>query len=171
MVKRTLRYVLILVIGWVVIHYVSVKYSFNDLKEYTTILARASAMVFTLMGIWIAFLYPNALSRIIDPNKDTVDDFSESLQATKRLEAIVGSVLKSATVVLCLMLVFLIKMILFGTPLYKANAELFKHAVLSIIVFITYLQVEAIGHVIFANIMFINDIHRKREERQANADI
>ena len=127
-------------------------------------------MVFTIMGIWIAFLYPNALSRIIDPKITTVD-FSESLQETKRLEALVSSVLKSAFVIILLMLIYLGKVLLFKTNYYLVHASLIKDLVLSTTVLLSYMQCEAVFYVMYSNIMFLNDLHNKREDRKADSDI
>lgn len=168
--KKIAWYLTVFFCSWGIIYKLNIIYKFDDFKEYATILINSSGMVFTIMGIWIAFLYPNALSRIVNPNIVTAD-FSESLQETKRLEAIVGSVLKSAIVVLMVMLIFLGKVVLFKTYFYGSYFEIIKSFILSFIVFLTYIQAEAIWHVVYSNIMFINDLHRRREDREEDADV
>ena len=76
MLKKILIYLLILACAIYLINNFSLTYSFNDLKDYMNVLLGISGMVFTIMGIWIAFLYPNALSRIVDPNKIKTADFA-----------------------------------------------------------------------------------------------
>lgn len=147
-----------------------IKYSFSDFKEYITALSGVSGMVFTIMGIWIAFLYPNALARIVNPDKIETADFSDSLQETKRLEAIVGSVLKSAVIVVSISLILLAKVIFFETSIYKSNFELTKHVLLSFVVVLSYIQIEAVGQVVYSNVMFLNELHGRREHRQADED-
>lgn len=66
---------------------------------------------FTIMGIWLAFLYPNALQRIVNPKTIETVDFTEQLEDTRRLEAIVGSVLKSSFVMITLLVVYLVKLV------------------------------------------------------------
>lgn len=126
MLKKILIYLLILACAIYLINNFSLTYSFNDLKDYMNVLLGISGMVFTIMGIWIAFLYPNALSRIVDPNKIKTADFTESLLETKRLENIVGSVLKSALVMSCVMFLFLLKVTLGNSILYQANSQPLK---------------------------------------------
>ncbi len=152
-------------------YFFCVDYSYDDFKEYSNVLLNASGMVFTLMGIWIAFLYPNALSRIVNPETIRTVDFSESLEETKRLEAIVGSVLKSAIIVLSIMLIYLLKVLLYKQSIYSDNIPLFKSVAVSLVTVLSLLQIEAIWHVMFSNIMFINDLHHRREEREADADV
>lgn len=149
----------------------SVPYKYTDLSGYTSMLMGVSSMVFTLMGIWIAFLYPNALQRLMNPEKIENADFSASLNETKRLEGLVGSVLRSAFVVVVLMLLSLAKLIFSGLPFFITYIDLLKALVLSSIVVLSILQMESIFYVIYSNVMFINELHRKREDREADADI
>ena len=74
---KIILYIFISIFSYFFVSKLSISYSFEDYKEYSSVLINVSSMVFTIMGIWIAFLYPNALSRIIDPKITTVD-FSES---------------------------------------------------------------------------------------------
>lgn len=151
--------------------YFDVSYSLADLKNYTDALLAASGMVFTLMGIWIAFLYPNALSRIVDPNKIKTADFSQALSETRRLENIVASVLKSAMSIVFVLVLYLAKVILYKTPLYTDHIVAFKSVALAGVTVLSVLQIDAILGVVFANIMFINDLHRRREDREMNEEI
>jgi hypothetical protein len=170
MTKKLALYLAIFIVSIYLFDHYSIDYSFGDFKEYTTSLLAVSGMVFTIMGIWIAFLYPNALNRIVDPDKIKTADFSSTLQETKRLEAIVGSVLKSAVIVLCVSQLLLAKIIFYETAFYELNAGLIKTIALSFVTALSYVQLEAVGQVAFANIMFLNDLHNKRESREADND-
>ena len=169
--NNSIRYLFLFFVSFYLATQYEIRYSFSDFKEYTTALSSISGMVFTIMGIWIAFLYPNALARIVNPNKIETVDFSDTLEETKRLEAIVGSVLKSAVIVVFVSLILLAKVIFFETSIYKLNYKLIKHAVLSFSIVLSYIQFEAVGQVVYANIMFLNDLHNKRENRQADDDL
>lgn len=50
-------------------------------------------MIFTIMGIWIAYVYPNAVLRIVQPSK-VVAVFAE--EDIKRVRMLVGVVILSA---------------------------------------------------------------------------
>lgn len=148
-----------------------ISYSLSDLKNYTDALLAASGMVFTIMGIWIAFLYPNALNRIVNQEKIEIADFSETLSDTKRLENIVASVLKSAIAIVFVLALYLFKVILSKTSIYTNHISLLKASALAGTTIMSIIQIEAILSVVFANIMFINDLHRKRENRQMDSEI
>lgn len=146
-------------------------YKYEDYKDYLTLISAVSGMVFTIMGIWIAFLYPNAISRIVNSEKLIVKDFSESKSDSKRLEGIVGAILTSSLVMIAALLITLAKIILWMTPIYTAYKLQFKSGALSIAVFITLVQIESVLHVIFSNVMFINDLHFKRQDRQSEEEL
>lgn len=162
-----------LVISAVVIwlcHRFGVSYSYSDFKDYGNNLLAISGMVFTIMGIWIAFIYPNAIIRLQAPTKIKNADFTQTLEDTRRLESIVGCVMKSAFVASALCIIFLIKILLSSTPLYKENIHFIKSVVLGVTVFITILQGSAVVSVMYANFMFIEDLHRRRESKQGDND-
>jgi hypothetical protein len=169
MVKISI-YIALTILIYFTVNIFSINFTFNDYKEYGTVLINISSMVFTIMGIWIAFLYPNALSRIVDSKIKTAD-FSESLQETRRLEALVGSILKSAFVIIVLMIIYLAKVIFFKTSLYAQNSVLIKEIVLSMTLMLSCIQLEAVFYVMYSNIMFLNDLHTKREDREADEDV
>jgi hypothetical protein len=147
------------------------EYSYSDFENYLGILLTVSSMVFTLMGIWIAFLYPNALSRLVNPDKVENADFDTALGETKRLEGLVGSVLKSAFVVTMIMAIFAAKIVLHQSAFYYSHIVIFKSLALTTVAVLSLLQFESIFYVIYSNVMFINELHSKREDREADADI
>lgn len=164
-------YLIMAIVCFSLIYWVGVDYSFNDFNSYTTVLISVSGMVFTIMGIWIAFLYPNALQRLVNPTKIVTADFSEELNEAKRLESIVGSILKSAFVLVTLMVIFLLKLVIFKTDFYLSYRLLFKCASLTIVIVLSYAQIEAVFQVMKANLLFINDLHFKREQREVDEEI
>lgn len=148
-----------------------VNYRYEDFKDYLALLSGVSGGVFTIMGIWIAFLYPNALSRLVNPEKVLTADFSESLADTKRLENIVAAILKSALVMTAALIITISKVFLYLSPFYAEHSIFIKSLALSAIAVITILQIEAVFSVMASNVMFINDLHRKRLERKADHEL
>lgn len=151
-------------------YYYGLTYSYSDFKDYGNNILAISGMVFTIMGIWIAFIYPNAILRLQAPNKIKNADFTQTLEDTRRLESIVGCIMKSAFVASALCLVFLVKILASSTPFYKEHIQLVKSLVLGGAVFLTILQGSAVVSVMYANFMFIEDLHRRRENRQGDND-
>lgn len=170
-VKYTWIYIATFIISLIIISLSDIKYVYTDFANYCTLLVSVSGMVFTIMGIWIAFLYPNALQRIVNPKTIEAVDFTEQLEDTRRLEAIVGSVLKSSFVMITLIVLYLAKLVFFKSNLYLESQEVIKNTSLALIIAISYMQIEAVISVILANVMFINDLHNKREQRDIDDQV
>ncbi|WP_236233059.1 hypothetical protein [Pseudomonas tohonis] len=169
--KRLLIYAAIFMTAYGIAHIFSIRIQSEDFSAVLDRLFDVSSMVFTLMGIWVAFLYPNALLRLTNPNKIETADFSETLGETKRLEAIVAAILKSAAVVCVILLVELSQLTLHATSLYKEHSRPFNLTAFSVAITLSAIQLEAVMYVIFSNVMFINDLHSKRENREGDEDI
>lgn len=146
-------------------------YSYSDYKDYLALLAGLSGMVFTIMGIWIAFLYPNAMSRIVNPVRLVATDFSESRSDAKRLESIVGAVMISALIMLAILFITLLKIIVMMLPIYLVYKEEIKSIALAVAVLTTLIQMESVINVVISNIMFINDLHFRRQARQSEEEL
>ena len=168
------RYILYLAISvgvyWIGNHF-TINYKYEDYKDFLTLISGVSGMVFTIMGIWIAFLYPNALSRLVNPTKIITADFSDSLADAKRLENIVAAVLKSAFVMISALLITMTKIFLYLTPIYIEYRFEIKYSALAVLVFITIMQIEAVFSVIISNVMFINELHWRRQDRKSQEDL
>jgi hypothetical protein len=164
-------YVLISSLVFLTSYNLSLKVNISYLKDYLDTLLNVSGMVFTIMGIWIAFLYPNALMKLVNPTKVGNADFSDTLKDTRRLEAIVASVLKSALVVSVIMLLNLCKLMLSESEFYHSNSTIINIGVFTCVVTLTLLQIEAIANVIYSNIAFINELHSRRQDREADRDL
>tara|TARA_B100000678_G_C18202052_1_gene499876 strand:- start:791 stop:1309 length:519 start_codon:yes stop_codon:yes gene_type:complete len=148
----------------------SLDYSFLSLEKYLGVLLVSSTVVFTIMGIWIALLYPNAINKIVNPDKIVYADFSDALHDTKRLEGLVASVLRSCLVVLILMVLYLFDFF-YGAYGGEWGKEVFKSSGLALVMTATLLQFESLWYVVLSNVLFISELHRKREDRQADNDV
>ncbi len=146
------------------------KFSYSDIKDYGNSLFALSGMIFTIMGIWIAFIYPNALLRLQAPTTIKNADFSQTLDDTKRLQAIVGCVLKSVFVASVLCIIFLAKIVIGSLPFYTDYLQIIKSILMGLVVFLTILQGSAVASVMYANFMFVEDLHSKREKKEGDND-
>lgn len=169
-ILRLVAHLIIIVAVFLVAYRLPIQYRYEDMKDYLGLLSGVSGMVFTLMGIWIAFLYPNALSRLVNPKQIEIADFSEALQDTRRLERIVAAILKSAVVMIVGLFFLLTKIIIYKSTIYIQNSLLIKAAALTVVVELSLMQLGAVLSVIFANVMFINDLHYKRRVRLADSE-
>lgn len=146
--------------------------SYDTVKDYLSNLLVVSTMVFTLMAIWIAYLYPEALDKIKD-EEDKVEnvDFSEAQAKLRRLEFIVASVFKSAIVAIIVMGIFLFKAI-FENVTYLQQVIPYIHTLAPSVLISTFiLQFEAVYSVVQANMIFINELHGRKERKEQDEDI
>ncbi|MEJ8295631.1 hypothetical protein WKI45_22675 [Delftia tsuruhatensis] len=141
-----------------------INYVYADFKDFVAALIAISGMVFTIMGIWIAFLYPNAIARIVSENIEPAD-FTEGGDDAKRLEKIVAAVLMSALVAFASAFCYMAKMFLGATNFYYSNATEIKSLALGFVAFLSVVQFEAILSVVVANVLFLVDLHQKKEKR------
>lgn len=168
--KRLVAYILFSAGTAYLTYRLKLAFNYADLKDYANSLLALSGMIFTIMGIWIAFIYPNAVLRLQAPKKIKTADFSESLEDTKRLQSIVGCVLSSAFVAFLICMIFFAKFALSNLPLVKENIWICKAVLFGTITFLTLLQGSAVASVMYANFMFVEDLHRRREKREIEDD-
>lgn len=170
MIKLLLMSILSSFIG-AAVYFTELKFSYSDFKDYSNTLLSISGMVFTIMGIWIAFVYPNAIKRLQDPDKIKIADFTATMQDTRRLESIVGSIMESGAVAISITLMYLGKLLITGVPAYLEYREIFKASGIAVIIFLTLIQCSAVFSVIYSNYLFIDDLHTRRESQERNVDI
>ena len=156
---RLLVYPLIAIAFYAVLYNFKISYDFKDLKDYLVFISSVSGMIFTIMGIWVAFVYPNALKRLMVSDKLQIADFSQSKLESKRLESIVASIISS-------LLIVLVSMLMIFFSLFKFNVFEDAHIFLLFLTFmLTVIQVDSIVNVVLSNIMFINDIYNTRKNK------
>jgi len=134
------------------------------------------------MGIWIAYLYPEAIVKIINssqdhislPNNDSVKPFplkkefdKKSYKANEnRIKVIVGVVALSACVMVCLIIITLAYPFIINSWIYQSTPSAIRCIGLLLILTLTYAQIFAIYIVIASNINFLRDINKLKNEIQ-----
>lgn len=135
--------------------------SYQDVLPTISILQNTSAMVFTIMGIWIAYLYPNAILKILTPDKVGAI-FSKNDEA--RIKQIVGVVATSAMVAGCLIVGSIAIPFITKGIAYSLFAEYFTFFGVLVLLIITYAQLFCVYLVIVANINFIFDLDNHKNK-------
>ncbi|MGN5012297.1 hypothetical protein ACTG24_14925 [Aeromonas veronii] len=134
-----------------------------DIEPLISILQNTSAMIFTIMGIWIAFVYPNAILSIIQ--KQNVESiFSDDDE--RRIILMVGVVAVSALVMCCLLIGTAITPFIIHGFIYKNYPEAVHFLGIFFILLLTYVQLLAIYVVIASNVDFIMNIRNLRNKRR-----
>lgn len=116
-------------------------------------LQNASAMIFAIAGIWLAYLYPNAIAGLI---KNEKVDFFTSKQDAKRIEGIVYIIIMSALVLLGVIAFYFISALVKNTHFYSDNKYLLKSVGVSFVSYLIILQAKCVILLILRNVSFIN---------------
>ncbi|EIY0596927.1 hypothetical protein MMC38_004312, partial [Salmonella enterica] len=56
---------------------------FNDIKDIISTLQNISASIFTIVGLWVGFLYPNAIAGIVNDNIDYIKNTKDAPRIEK----------------------------------------------------------------------------------------
>lgn len=140
---------------------------FETVSATLGLLVGVSGAIFTIMSIWIAFLYPNVLRTLKGDNLVNAD-FSSSGGDTTRLKIIVGVIVQSA-----LSMAFSLIGMLF-VSFYEGFGFRAQETTLTImqflLVFFSGLQISAIVSVIYINSSFIKNLEGKNKARARDWD-
>ncbi|WP_133149987.1 hypothetical protein [Vibrio lentus] len=155
---------LIVVVGlWVICDNFTNHVSYDNLKDLIDILKNASAMIFTIVGIWLAYVYPNAITALVNP--DSID-FVAGEKDKRRIEMLVSIIITSAIVIIGIICFFIAKTALTGSSFYTENIEFWRTLGFTTIFTLSYFQILCILKVISSNIIFINDLHSKFNDQK-----
>lgn len=186
MYKRFAIYIISFLIVFTILVNLDIDVSYADFKDYLQVLLTVSSMIFTVMGLWVAFLYPKAMTRLVDldsenksnpykkcdpkSKKEKEIDLEALRSETYIVESLVESIMRSILVVLFIMLIFVAKIFLSETDLYSHNIEIIKALALSATIILSVLQVISIFQVMWSNYLFLENLHERREEIEGDND-
>ena len=122
---------------------------------WPTIEVHFSAMIFTIMGIWIAYVYPNAVLRVVQPSKIVVVLAEEDI---KRVRMLVGVVILSASILALLVIGVASKSFIVKTNSFVENTTFYTCFGLWGLLILTYTQLFCIYAVITLSVNFIFDL-------------
>jgi len=131
------------------------------------LLVGIAGAIFTIMSIWVAFLYPNVLRTLRGENLVNAD-FSAGGEDTTRLKQIVSVIIQSA-----LVMVFSIAALLIASSVdsfFYREKELIEIVVQFVIVYLCCVQVSALTSTIWINYSFIVVLERHRKKRAKDHD-
>ncbi|AHM74502.2 hypothetical protein ACRRQX_000841 [Yersinia enterocolitica] len=158
----------------VIISLVYVSFYMHDNIRYQGVvdilsgLQNASAMIFAIVGIWLAYLYPNAISGLVKSEKI---DFIASTKDTKRIESLVFIILASALVLIGVIFFYVISAIVKNTDFYIFHHVTIKTIGFAYVLYLFLIQCYAVFMIIIRNIVFINDLHKKLNEQKLKKNL
>lgn len=129
----------------------------NDVKDIISTLQSISAAIFTIVGLWVGFLYPNAIAGVVNDNVDYIKNTKDA----PRVEKLIYVIIISALVMMSTLLFYMTKLLLVNTSFYTSNKDTIKFIALTLILFMSWLQIKCILSLILSNINFANNLHAR----------
>lgn len=141
------------------------KLSLKDIQSLLGVLQNTSSMVFAISGIWIAYLYPQAVAAIVKGENTLPKEVSKDSEIS-RIRLIVGVVAISATVMGLLIIFSLIVPIIQNAAFYSVAPHIFKGIGFGFIFTLTYAQLFAVYVVLASNVSFLIDLSNMKTKRK-----
>jgi hypothetical protein len=149
-------------------YYLGASVSAENVDNLTTTLYNTSAALFTVSGIWIAYMYPEAIAYFTKSDKVSL---LKGTEHTSRIQELVLVILKCALVILSLLIFDTVKLLFSNLDWVVDNKLLVKSVSVSFIVFLAIIQATAILSIILNNIRFVNRVHHLRTEKELDDDL
>ncbi|PWC10999.1 hypothetical protein [Brenneria corticis] len=137
--------------------------TYSYLTDLLSVLQNTSAMIFAIAGIWLAYLYPNAIAGLMKSEKV---DFLASKNEAKRIEGMIFIIILSAFVLVLVILFYTFNAILRGSDLYYHNKDVIKGLGVSYVAGILYVQLYCVTELIRRNVSFINRLYSVINEKE-----
>ncbi|WP_199775178.1 hypothetical protein [Pseudoalteromonas sp. T1lg21] len=137
---------------------------FSDLQPIISALQNSAAMIFTIMGIWIAYIYPQAMRKVIQPSSEAIFPTEDK----KRVKLLVGVVILSALTLATLLIGVFIKPFIVKWSFYISYPSIFSFLSIFVISLLVYVQLFCIYSVIASNVNFITDLINKENGQKIN---
>ncbi len=132
----------------------SIKYSY--ITDLLGVLQNTSAMIFAIAGIWLAYLYPNAIAGLMKSEKV---DFIASRNEAKRIEGMIFIIILSALVLVLVIIFYSMNAIIRNTSFFANYKGFIKGLGVSYVAGILYIQLHCVIALIRRNISFINRLY------------
>lgn len=138
-----------------------------SIPNLLSLLVGIAGAIFTIMSIWVAFLYPNVLKTLKGENLVNVD-FSAGGEDTIRLKQIISVIVQSATTMISAVALLIIlsiqKEFSFSTQAFLSGLCQFG------LIFTSGLQTCALFSTIRINLSFMDALEKQRSKRAKDWD-
>lgn len=139
----------------------------GSVTNILSLLVAIAGAIFTIMSIWVAFLYPNVLKTLKGENLLNVD-FSAGGEDTARLKEIISVIVQSATTMILAVMLLILASI--GSN-FGFNAKMWIVGVCQFgLLFISGLQICALVSTIRINLSFMDVLEKQRSKRAKDWD-
>lgn len=172
MVKRLLLsafiQVFFLALGIGISYFYAKGLSFSDFSSSLSLLQNMSAAVFTLTGIWIAYLYPEAINSFTNPKKLNILKGSEN---AKRIERLVLIIFTSAFVLIGLLLINITFPIMEEIITLKTQKDKMNTLYIGMIIYLALNQLRAISGIMINNLDFVYRLAYLKTNQDVSDDL
>ncbi|WP_051219552.1 hypothetical protein [Oceanobacter kriegii] len=144
---------------------VAIHLKYSDHSAVLDSLMNISAIIFAIVGAWIAIIYPKSLVRAFSPDPSNPEDVQND---TRYLGDLVEIVLASSFVLLSILIIkigFPFVRVIHNSP----TSNLLHVAGVFTTLLLSILQIVSIGSVVMANFKFLGSL-REAQERKAFND-
>ncbi|WP_125784640.1 hypothetical protein [Pseudoalteromonas rubra] len=141
-----------------------INYKYEAMKEAVNFFTASSGAVFTLLGLWVAYVYPNAIVKIVRPSVDDIFSKDDLVRLRRMLFVLC----------LCIMIIaaslffHVLYLFLYGTEYYNINSYFIKKLALILIGYLSIVQFIVFYFVVATNVNFLNDLYTKRNMQEVN---
>lgn len=153
--------------------------SYGDLDSFSSesflsvmgVLLNVAAIVFAIIGAWIAIIYPKAIQSALsgDPSKDLAE-IKEAAKDANYLSELFQIVLHSALVIVLAVSVQVALPLLRAYEYFGLDVPLVKAAAVSFMIFLSLLQINAISIVVEKNFGLLRRLREKHEKNVIDHD-
>ncbi|EMA4140246.1 hypothetical protein U3A98_003968 [Cronobacter turicensis] len=141
-------------------------FNFNDAKDILGTLINISAAIFTIVGLWVGILYPNAMSRIVNDDVSYIKNEKDS----PRVEQLVYTLISSALVMIGILIFFLLRAYLYKLDLYKMHINLFRYIGMTYVTFLSWVQLKCVFSLVITNLNFVNQLYGRLSKAKMDHD-
>ncbi len=140
----------------------------SDLNNLIGTLQNVSAAVFTLAGIWVAYSYPEAISRFTNPEKFSL---IKGIEQTNRIRSLVLTIFTSAFVLVGIVLFNLISPYAQHFSKDLSCYLIIRTSGIATINYLALIQLQAIIRIMSNNMEFIYSLMKVKAENEAHDDL
>ncbi|KIN11591.1 hypothetical protein [Vibrio mytili] len=140
----------------------------ENLKNVIVTLQNVSAAVFTLAGIWVAYSYPEAISRFTNPEKFSL---IKGVEQTNRIRSLVLTIFSSALVLVGIVIFNLITPYVQYLLKDSSYYSIIRTVGITTINYLALIQLQAIIRIMSNNLEFIYSLMKVKAENEAHDDL
>ena len=142
--------------------------SYSDLSPSISILQNLSAAVLTIAGLWVAYIYPQAIAAYKSGENVKL---MKGVESTERIEELIMIIIISASVLVVLLFSSLIWSGVKELSIVKGNYVLVKKLCVTVFFYVCLVQSATVFKVIISNIRFVNELHRVKRDSEAHNEL